>query len=157
MGERDSGGIAVRAGDGEYIPNPLSDLNVIVKSEQTDGAMLVLESIAPPGEGPPLHVHTREEEAIYVVSGDFRWKLGDTLSDAPAGSFAFIPRGVPHAWQNVGDGPGTLFITFVPAGMEGFFERFSRTTEFDVEEFRAAGAEHGMETVGPPLAVSDPL
>src|SRR6476619_2727121 len=117
--------------------------------------MLALESIAPPGEGPPLHLHTREEEAIYVVSGHFRWKLGDTLSDAPVGSFAFIPRGVPHAWQNVGDGPGKLFITFVPGGMEGFFERFARVTEFEPEEFRAAGAAVGMATVGAALAVSD--
>jgi quercetin dioxygenase-like cupin family protein len=157
MTDKENRGLAVAAGDGEYVPNPLTDLNFIASAEQTDGAMLVLESIAPPGEGPPLHVHTREEEAIYVVSGDFRWKLGDTLSDAPAGSFAFIPRGVAHAWQNVGDEPGTLFITFVPAGMEAFFERFARATEFDPEEFRAAGAEAGMETVGPPLAVSDPL
>jgi Cupin domain len=99
----------------------------------------------------------REEEAIYVLSGDFRWKLGDTLRDAPPGSFAFIPRGLAHAWQNVGDQPGTLLITFVPAGMEAFFERLSRTREFDLEEFRAAGADAGIETVGPPLAVSDPL
>jgi hypothetical protein len=41
--------------------------------------------------------------------------------------------------------------------MEAFFERFARTAEFDPEEFRAAGAAAGMETVGPPLAVSDPL
>ena len=152
-----SGGLAVAAGEGDYVANPLSDLNFIVRSEQTDGAMLVLESVAPPGEGPPLHLHTREEEAIYVVSGNFRWKLGDSLSNAPAGSFAYIPRGVPHAWQNIGGGPGKLFITFVPAGMETFFELFSRATEFDPELFRAAGKEAGMETVGPPLAVSDPL
>ena len=102
-------------------------------------------------------LHTREEETIYVVSGHFRWKIGGTPSDAPPGSFAFIPRGVAHAWQNVGDQPGTLLITFAPAGMEGFFERLSRTSEFDLEEFRVAGAEHGIETVGPPLAGSDPL
>ena len=157
MTEKKSRGLAVAAGDGEYMANPITDLNIIARSEQTDGAILAMESIAPPGEGPPLHIHTREEEIIYVVSGNFRWKLGDTLSDAPPGSFAFIPRGVAHAWQNVGDQPGKLFITFVPAGIEAFFERFARVTEFDPEEFRAAGAEAGMETVGPMLAESDPL
>jgi len=157
MAEKKNRGLAVAAGEGEYVANPLTDLNFIARSEQTDGLMLAFETIAPPGEGPPLHLHTREEEAIYVVSGNFRWKIGDTLSDAPPGSFAFLPRGVAHAWQNVGDQPGKLFILFVPAGMEGFFDRFSRTREFDPEEFRAAGAEVGMETVGPPLAQSDPL
>jgi quercetin dioxygenase-like cupin family protein len=157
MTENKNGGLAVAAGDGKYMANPITDLNFIATAEQTDGLMLVFETIAPPGEGPPMHLHTREEEAIYVVSGDFRWKIGDALSDAPAGSFAYLPRGVPHAWQNVGDEPGKLFIVFVPAGMEGFFERFARTTEFDPEEFKAAGAEVGMETVGPPLSVSDPF
>jgi hypothetical protein len=50
-----------------------------------------------------------------------------------------------------------MLITFSPAGMEGFFDRMSSMTEFDPEAFRQAGAEHGMEVVGPPLAESDPL
>ena len=29
--------------------------------------------------------------------------------------------------------------------------------EFDLDTFRAAAAEHGMEVVGPPLAQSNPL
>ncbi|MEA2375816.1 MAG: hypothetical protein QOD53_2279 [Thermoleophilaceae bacterium] len=158
MGVEPSMGTAVGPGEGERIRNPVGgDLNFIVRAEQTNGALLALETVAPPGEGPPLHTHTREEETIYVVAGDFRWKLGDELSDATAGSFAFIPRGVAHTWQNLGDQPGRLLVTFAPAGMEGFFERLSSLTEFDLEEFRAAAAEQGTEVVGPPLAQSDPL
>jgi quercetin dioxygenase-like cupin family protein len=153
-----AGGMAVGAGEGEHIRSPVGgDLTFIVRAEQTNGRLLALEAVAPPGEGPPLHTHTREEETIYVLSGDFRWKVGDDLSAAAPGSFAFIPRGVPHTWQNVSDQPGRLLVTFAPAGMEGFFERLSSMTEFDLEEFRSAGAEHGTEVVGPPLAVSDPL
>ena len=158
MGDEPSMGMAVGPGEGEQIRNPVGgDLNFIVRAEQTKGALLALETVAPPGEGPPLHTHTREEETIYVVAGDFRWKLGDELSAAAPGSFAFIPRGVAHTWQNLGDQPGRLLVTFAPAGMEGFFERLSSLTEFDLEEFRAAAAEHGTEVVGPPLAQSDPL
>ena len=51
-----------------------------------------------------------------------------------------------------GDQPGRLLVTFMPAGMEGFFERLSLMDAFDIEEFRAAGAEHGTEIVGPRLA-----
>jgi hypothetical protein len=36
--------------------------------------------------------------------------------------------------------------------MEGFFERLSLMDAFDIEEFRAAGAAHGTEIVGPRLA-----
>ena len=41
--------------------------------------------------------------------------------------------------------------------MEGFFEQLATLTEFDLDAFKAAAAEHGMEVVGPPLAESDPL
>ena len=50
-----------------------------------------------------------------------------------------------------------MLVTFTPAGMEGFFEELSSMAEFDPEAFRRAGAAHGMEVTGPPLAVSDPL
>ena len=148
---------AVRPEERKVVRNPVGgDLTFLVRTEQSDGTCLAVEVIAPPGEGPPLHVHTGEEETIYIVSGEFRFQVGDEVRDAPAGSFAFVPRGVAHTWQNVGDRPGKLLATFVPAGMEGFFERLSGMLEFDPREFRAAAAEHGMEVVGPPLAVSHP-
>lgn len=158
MGNVPFPGLAVGPGDVEYIRSPVGgDLNFIVRAEQTNGTLLALETLPPAGEGPPLHTHTREEETIYVVAGEFRLQVGDEVSSAPPGSFAFIPRGVPHTWQNVGDQQGKLLVTFIPAGMEGFFERLSVMTEFDPEEFRAAAAEHGTDVVGPPLALSNPL
>ncbi|HEY3191699.1 MAG TPA: cupin domain-containing protein [Solirubrobacterales bacterium] len=116
-----------------------------------------MEVVAPPGDGPPLHVHNREDETVYMLAGEFRWKLGDELSSTGPGSFVFIPRGLQHTWQNVGDQPGRMLITFAPAGMERFFESLSTLTEFDMDAFRSAAAEHGMDVVGPPLAESDPL
>jgi quercetin dioxygenase-like cupin family protein len=151
------GGFAVRPDDRAIIRNPVGgDLTFLVRT-QSNGSCLAVETIAPPGEGPPLHTHTREDETIYVVSGNFRFEVGDDVNDAPAGAFAFVPRGVAHTWQNISDEPGTLLVTFMPAGMEGFFERLSRMRDFDPEEFRAAAAEQGTEVVGPPLAVSHPL
>jgi quercetin dioxygenase-like cupin family protein len=153
-----TGGLAVAPDQAEFIRSPVGgDLSFIVRAEQSKGTLLALQTTAPPGEGPPLHTHTREEETIYVVSGEFRWQVGKEVSAAPPGSFAFIPRGAAHTWQNIGDEHGTILVTFMPAGMEGFFERLSRMNEFDLDEFRAAAAEHGTEIVGPPLAVSNPL
>ncbi len=153
-----SPGIAVAAGSGEHVRSPLGgDVTFIVRGEQSNGALAALEAVNAPGEGPPLHLHGREDETVYVLEGDFRWKLGDGISVTGPGSFVFIPRGLPHTWQVIGDQPGRMLVTFVPAGMEGFFDRLSVMKEFDPEEFRAAGAEHAMEVVGPPLAQSDPL
>jgi quercetin dioxygenase-like cupin family protein len=154
----ETGAFAIRPDDREIVRNPVGgDLSFLIRKEQSNGALLAVETIAPPAEGPPLHTHTREEETIYVVSGQFRFQVGDEVSDAPAGSFAWVPRGAAHTWQNVGGDPGTLLVTFMPAGMEGFFERQSRLQEFDAEEFHAAARAHGTDVVGPPLAVSHPL
>jgi quercetin dioxygenase-like cupin family protein len=156
--EPKSEGIAVTAGETDRVRSPIGgDLTFIVRGEQSDGALTALEAVAPPGEGPPLHSHGREDETVYILEGEFRFKLGDELSTIGPGSFVFIPRGRSHTWQCIGDRPGRFLFTFAPAGMEGFFERLASMTEFDLEEFRAAAAEHGMEVVGPPLAESDPL
>jgi quercetin dioxygenase-like cupin family protein len=86
-----------------------------------------MESAVAPGEGPPLHVHVDDNEVIYFLDGRFRLRIDDTVRDTPAGSFAFIPKGVPHTWQNVGDAAGRLLVMFMPAArdMERFFEGFS--------------------------------
>jgi quercetin dioxygenase-like cupin family protein len=158
VNEKQNGGIAVGARAGERIRSPLGgDVTQILRGEHSNGELAALEAINGPGEGPPLHVHTREDETVYVLEGEFRWKLGDELSVTGPGSFVFIPRGVSHTWQVIGEGDGRMLVTFFPAGMEGFFDRLSSMTEFDLDTFSAAAAEHGMEVVGPPLAQSDPL
>jgi quercetin dioxygenase-like cupin family protein len=158
MPDETASGICIGAGGGERIRSPLGgDVTQIVRGEHSKGALAALEAINGPGEGPPLHVHTREDETVYVLEGEFRWKLGDEHSRTGPGSFVFIPRGLPHTWEVIGEGNGMMLVTFFPAGMEGFFDRLSAMEEFDLEEFRAAAAEHGMEVVGPRLAESDPL
>jgi quercetin dioxygenase-like cupin family protein len=153
-----SDGLAVAAGQADRVRSPLGgDITFIVRGEQSNGALAALEAANAPGEGPPLHVHNREDETVYVLEGEFRWKLGDELSVTGPGSFVFIPRGLAHTWQIIGDQPGRMLITFSPAGMEGFFDSLSTLTEFDLEAFRGAAAEHAMDVVGPPLAESDPL
>jgi quercetin dioxygenase-like cupin family protein len=155
----DPSGLAVGAGEGETIRSPLGgDIVILVRGDQSDGALAALEAIARPGEGPPLHIHTREDETVYVLEGEFRWKLGDQLTGTTGpGSFVFIPQGLPHTWQCLGDQRGRMMITFAPAGMERFFELQAKQTVYDPEVFRAAAAEAAMDVVGPTLAESDPL
>jgi quercetin dioxygenase-like cupin family protein len=158
MSDETATGIAVGAGAGERVRSPLGgDITFIVRGEQSDGELAAMEAVAPVGEGPPLHLHGREHETVYILEGQFRFKLGGELGVYGPGSFVFIPRGLPHTWQAIGGQDGRMLITFSPAGMEGFFDSLADLTEFDLDAFRAAAAEHGMEVVGPRLAESDPL
>ncbi|HEX8648306.1 MAG TPA: cupin domain-containing protein [Thermoleophilaceae bacterium] len=145
-------GLAVRPGEGEARRNPIGgDFTFIARGAQTGGSLTALESVIPPGQGPPVHLHEDVDESIYLIDGDLRFKLGDELTDSPAGSYVFIPRGLPHAFRNPGDRPVRLLVTFTPAGMEAFFEHMATVTEFDPQEFRRMGAESGMQVLGPPL------
>jgi quercetin dioxygenase-like cupin family protein len=127
------------------------------RGEQSGGTLTAFETTVPAGLGPPLHVHAEMEETIYVLEGEFRFKLGDESHAGPTGSFACIPRGVPHSWQNVGDGLGRILIHITPAGMERFFDAFEAIEDPQPQDFARVGKEVGMEVLGPPLAESDPL
>jgi quercetin dioxygenase-like cupin family protein len=143
--------------DGEAIPNPLGGpLTIKAHGHETGDALSAFLSTPAPGEGPPLHVHAEEDELMYFLEGSFRTKLDGTVREAPAGSMIFIPKGAPHAWQNVGDEDGRVLFVFTPAspGMEEFFRRFADQSK---DAFSALADEAGMEILGPPMAESDPL
>jgi quercetin dioxygenase-like cupin family protein len=149
--------VVVGPGEGKTIEGPAGGpLTFKVRGEQTGGRLTAFENRIAPGDGPPLHTHEREDELFYVVAGDFRFRLGDEISAAPAGTFVLIPPGTPHCFQNVGEGEGTVLVVFTPSGMEGFFDRFAELTEVDPEAFARLGKEVGMDIVGPPLAATHP-
>jgi quercetin dioxygenase-like cupin family protein len=151
------GPTAIGPGEGRTIEGPAGGpLTFKVTGADTAGRLTAFENVIAPGDGPPLHKHANEDEVFYVLEGDLRFKLGEEIGPAPAGSFVFIPRGVPHCFQNVGTDPARVLVLFNPAGMEGFFEPFAELDEVDPEAFARLGREVGMDIVGPPLAVSDP-
>jgi quercetin dioxygenase-like cupin family protein len=151
--------VTVGPGEGPTVQGPAGGpLTFKVRGEQTGGVLTAFENVVAPGDGPPLHTHANEDESWYVLEGRLRFRLGDERSDAPRGSFVFVPRGLPHCFQNVGDTPARILVAFTPSGMEAFFDRFAELPDGPVDPgvFARLGGEVGMTVVGPPLAVSDP-
>jgi quercetin dioxygenase-like cupin family protein len=154
--------ISLGPGKGEAFRNPVGGpVTIKARGRQTGGALTVFESVPAPGEGPPLHLHAREDEILYVLEGHLRIRLEDEVSEAPAGAFVFIPRGLPHTWQNAGEGPAHVLFALAPAapGMERFFERAAGVADDTplADAFAQFAADGGMEVLGPPLAQSDPM
>jgi len=73
--------------------------------------------------GAPWHVHTREDEYFYVLNGAISVHLGREVHTAGPGSFVFLPRGIPHAWDVQGES-ATLLMMTVPAMLEEFLREF---------------------------------
>ncbi len=116
-------------GDGQTVANPAGGgLTYKARSAQTGGALTAWESTAAPGEGPPLHLHVHENEFMYVLEGRLRFIVDETDHTGPPGSFVFIPRGVPHTWQNMGDGHARILFVSTPGspGMESLLRAFRR-------------------------------
>jgi quercetin dioxygenase-like cupin family protein len=132
---------------------------ILARAETTGGAFTMLENVIPPLQGPPLHVHRREDEMWFVLEGHFRFRADDPLLEAPAGSFVYVPRGTRHAFQNIGDGPARILVMFSPAGMERFFEDIAALPDgpIDPATYRTIAHDLAMEVAGPPLADSDPI
>ena len=65
---------------------------------ETGGRVMVTEQLAPRGSGSPLHVHHNEDEWFYVLEGELTFWVGGEVTVAPAGSFVFGPRDIPHTF-----------------------------------------------------------
>jgi quercetin dioxygenase-like cupin family protein len=66
------------------------------------GAYLQFETTHAPGSSVPPRWHHDEDEAFYMLAGEYTFSIGDSCVTAPAGAFAFVPRGTLHAFTNSG-------------------------------------------------------
>lgn len=129
-------------------------------AETTGGTVAVIEHLAPQGSGSPLHVHSREDEWFYVIEGELTFWVSGETSVAPAGSFVFGPKGIPHTFIVSSERARFLLVT-EPAGFEGFMRAGAEPAERleippapiappDMEAMGALAAEYGIEILGPP-------
>jgi quercetin dioxygenase-like cupin family protein len=136
-------------------------MEIKARAEDTGGALGLLEgSFYHRGFGPPLHVHSREDEAMYVLEGRIRFRLGDDEFVAGPGTWVWQPRGVPHTFRVESDSARAL-VMFTPGGLERMFEEggvpAGDSTEppeqpEDPEAAAALAKRYGFDVVGPPLA-----
>ena len=129
-------------------PAPGESLAVLVASTYVEGACTVLESIAAPMSGPPLHVHEADDEAVHVIEGTLRFRCGTNKFDAPSGTSVRIPRGLVHAWQNLSDTPTRALVTFTPGRMERLFEAMEGRSLPEIERL---AARFKTFILGPPI------
>lgn len=93
-----------------------------IRSADTGGVCYAFEVIAPAGFGIPPHVHSLEDEVLYVIEGEYEIFLGGELFRAGPGSVLNFTRGTAHGFQGAGSAinralhvvvPGTSFEQFL--------------------------------------------
>ena len=152
--------VALQPGEGEAIWFLGVLATIKSSSASSDGRVAVIEHLAPRGGGSPLHVHRREDEWFYVLEGGLTFWVGGRTIAAPAGSFVYGPRDVPHTFTVASD-HARFQLVAEPAGFEQFMLAFSEPAASltlpppaagppDLERLTAVAAEYGIEILGPP-------
>ena len=152
MSEAAGHGFVLRPGEGRSIDLGGSrTISVKASPEETSGAFSLLETAGPPGSGPPLHVHRDAAEAFYVLEGEYVIFVDGREHACPAGSFVFVPEGMPHRFK-VGKVASRKLNLYAPAAMVGYFDELSEATKngaVDTAFLSEIANRYSMEVIGP--------
>ncbi|MFC4464619.1 cupin domain-containing protein [Streptomyces xiangluensis] len=141
------------SGDGKafWMLNGLYEVKA--SSDETNGAMTVMEMTIPEGMGPPPHTHPGTE-SVYVIEGTLRYHIaGETVEGGP-GSFFHIPEGTLERFEPTST--VRMLITYTPGGIDKFFAEAGEPAERrelppqsdtppDVDRLIEIGKRHGVQ------------
>lgn len=116
-------------------------------SDTGDGFALHHGSLDP-GAGPPMHIHSREDETFYVLAGEIEVTVGGERDILRAGDSAFLPRGIPHRLENRTSQPAQLLLIIHPPGLEHYFQELAQLPKPPPPEaVRSLSGRYGLSLV----------
>jgi quercetin dioxygenase-like cupin family protein len=153
--------IALEAGEGDarWFLGALGTIKA--SADTTAGRLAVLEFRWPKDTGSPLHVHHNEDEWFYVIDGELTLWVGGEVIAAPAGSFVYGPRDIPHTFLVTSAPEARFLMVTEPGPFADFVRAMSEPAQSHTlppasvqpptpEELTATAAEYGIEILGPP-------
>ena len=136
-------------------------LTNLAEKKDTEGAFSLLEATLSPGNEPPPHVHSREDELFYVLEGEFDVYVGEEGFNVKTGECIFLPRLKPHAFV-IRSTRLRVVILYTPGGLEEAFRRMSSPAQSleppkealtysmsDLEHITERFAEFGVRILAP--------
>lgn len=136
----------------------------LVQADETDGRLGIALVTQPPGIATPLHRHTREAEAFYLLSGAMTYRAGDETFELTQGSFIYLPQGLPHAFRITGEEPARILGLTVPGHLLGLYQEVGIPAperrlpgddglpmDVEIARWNEVGPRYGLEVVGPPI------
>ena len=138
----------------------LNNLEVVkATSASTGGAYSLLYQVSAPGHATPYHLHHEEDEAFYVLAGEFTFICDGKKSVLGPGGYIFLPRKIPHGIRCSSKTPATMLILAMPGnGFVGMMlemavpatERVLPTPAApDVAKLTAACEKYKIDILGP--------
>lgn len=134
----------------------------LVSAGETGGQLAASMVTQPPGTASPLHVHTRESEAWYLLEGTMAYLAGERLVHLEAGDFIYLPRDVPHAFRTTGSTPARFLALSVPGSLLDIYDEVGVPAQQrripdggvppgDIARWIELAPGYGLHIVGPPI------
>ena len=130
-------------------------LGITVKTdgESTHDAYSLFEYTIPPlTDGPPLHLHTREDESFICLAGRLDVHLGGQDFVLEHGDYLYLPRDVVHAFRNTYNDEARVISVVSPAGLEAYYQTLADMPPGpkDLGLLKKIMADFGIEMQLPP-------
>lgn len=145
---------AARPATGEVLSVVGEQIRILADGAMTGGKFLVFEESGPPGGGPPLHRHDRDDEFFTILEGTLKFVVEGVTRTVGPGETMFAPKGSVHTFVNVGAARHRMLVFCCPAGLEGPFrecDALEREGRLTPESVTAAFTKFDLHIVGPPL------
>ena len=174
LGKQAKNGFIVRANESRFFGKETSPKDTygrcILSSVDTENQLYISADANLSNKekgGPALHIHYKDDEIFYVISGEFLIQLGDEISLIKKGDTAFIPRGTKHTFANhIENNPGELLTIHQPISpeLEKFYDVFSHNGYMNEEQMGKLFTQQELKTllannafVGPPIDIGAAL
>jgi mannose-6-phosphate isomerase-like protein (cupin superfamily) len=144
-------GFVVPAGGGKrYEDTPGRFFALKLLADETGQSIMLFEETVPVGIKSTHHMHHDSDEVVWVLEGEFTFKIGDEVFSGGPGTCAFLPRNVPHAWKNSGSDTGRALFLYTPAAAGRYVEEmFERKASLSQAERDRELQRHHWERLGP--------
>ncbi|MEV5408098.1 cupin domain-containing protein [Thermopolyspora sp. NPDC052614] len=130
-------------------------LGITMKTDGTsthDAYSLFEYAVPPHVDGPPPHVHTREDESFICLAGRLDVHLGGEDFTLNFGDYLFLPRDVVHTFRNPYDDEARIISVVSPAGLERYYQALAELPPGprDISLMKKIMAEYGLILQLPP-------
>jgi quercetin dioxygenase-like cupin family protein len=137
----------------------------LVVAGETGGTLGMSLVTQPPGIATPMHRHTKEAEAWFVLEGRIDYQAGDDLHELSDGDFIYLPLGLPHGFRIRGSRPAKFLALTTPGGLMGLYDEVGVPAGAmhlpgegeglemgeEIGRWNEVGPRFGLEVVGPPI------
>lgn len=112
----------VRVEDAEVFQLPGRQVSYLVGPKTTGANNVTVGLCVWPQGGQPRHVHTEQEETIYIVSGRGEISCPENTVALEPGTAVFIPTGTNHSIESFGPEPLQFVTIFSPPVVFGEYK-----------------------------------